>query len=114
MISLLTLSDACMMFAVRNVSCQLHPIWLKVIKKTKSGISDKLLLTRPPIATSRSSVRIRTMLGLREELAPWLHKVTQIRRKLNIFGTEQRKEPIFFIQLQTSEAECLYHPPRAL
>lgn len=44
------------------------------------------------------------MLGLREELAPllplkWLHKVTQIRRKLNIFGPEQRKQAIFSYKL---------------
>lgn len=77
---------------------------LMSLKKTMSWLSDKLLLTRPPIATSRSSVRIRTMLGLREELDPllplrWLHKVTQIRRKLNIFGPEERKQAIFSYKL---------------
>lgn len=56
-------------------------------------------LTRPPITTSKSSVRMKTIFGLRYDLTNipqlrQLHKVTHIRSKFNIVSGIETLEPI--------------------
>lgn len=68
--------------------------------------------TKPPIATSRSSVRIKTMFGLRFDLASaplirQLHKVTQMRKEFNNCRGNETVEHILIIYWYTMTIPCL-------
>lgn len=69
--------------------------------------------------TSRSSARIRTMFGLRYDLAKTSllrkpHRVTQMSREWKKAGEAEPLEPISIAQSETTEAVCLLAQLRAM